>query len=118
MKDILLILLSHFVADFIMQSDKQAIEKSKSNYWLTIHVSTYTCTIMLFAWTYLNDATTVILWASFNGAAHWIQDYITSRINSRLYKQNKRHWFFVGIGADQLIHYCCLLLSYEYLSNH
>lgn len=113
----LLILLTHFVADFIFQTDKQAINKSKSNFWLTQHVFTYSLGLWIYAaanWAWFHNSN-IIYWVVLNALLHWITDYITSRINSYLWRKEMRHWFFVGIGADQMIHYTCLLLTYEAL---
>jgi len=116
MDKVLLILLAHFVADFIFQTDKQALNKCKSNWWLTSHVAAYTSIIMFFGIFIFGLIPVIILWAFVNGVLHWITDYFTSRANAYFWKAEKRHWFFVGIGADQLIHYTCLLLTYEYFN--
>lgn len=119
------IIVIHFVADFICQTDKMAQNKSKDNWWLSIHVSTYTL-VSFVGWTMLFfmqiESLTVpdVLLISGKFLAitfitHWMTDYVTSRINARLWKQKKNHWFFVGVGADQVIHYGCLFLTYEYL---
>lgn len=117
MKIVLLILLTHFVADFIFQTDKQAINKSTSNLWLTKHVLTYMLGLQTFAIIHVIFFLDIQIytWVVVNGVLHWITDYFTSRLNSYLWKKEMRHWFFVGIGADQMIHYTCLLLSYEML---
>lgn len=117
MTTILLILFAHFVSDFLFQTDKQAINKSTSNWWLTQHVITYTIGLSFFmaghlAW---HHQTEIIYWLLINAGLHWITDYATSRINSYLWRKEMRHWFFVGIGADQFIHYTCLLLTYDAL---
>lgn len=46
---VLSILLTHFVADFIFQTDKQATSKSSSNYWLTMHAISYSAGLAIFA---------------------------------------------------------------------
>lgn len=110
---ILIILFAHFVADFVMQTDQMAINKSKSNWWLAIHVGAYSLSMLILtAWL---DAWSpqIIMWVATNGFLHFITDYFTSRMNSKLYQNNMRHWFFVGIGADQFIHYACLLLTFQ-----
>lgn len=85
-----------------------------------------------------------LAFAAVNGIAHFATDALTSRITSRLWffqreagiwdrasytrpqdgKQlvnpwtpieGKRHWFFVAIGADQLIHLVTLLATAEWL---
>lgn len=111
----LLILLTHFVADFIFQTDKQAINKSSSNYWLTVHVATYGIGLAIFAQLWIGTTLPALYWILSNVALHWCTDFVTSRINSYLWRKEMRHWFFVGIGADQMIHYTCLLLTYDAL---
>lgn len=95
----------HFVADFMLQSDKMAHSKSSSNKWLTIHVAIYTAPFFLFGWEF----------ALLNGAAHWVTDYFTSRATTALFKRKENHWFFVVIGFDQAVHLTCMVLLYQYL---
>ena len=48
---------------------------------------------------------TVILWfVAINGTLHFGVDFVTSRITSRLYAQERWHDFFAVVGFDQLIH--------------
>ena len=100
MNTILTIISLHWFADFVLQSDKMAQGKSKSNYWLSYHVAVYTLPFLaFFGWQY----------ALLNGAAHWIVDWNTSRVTSRLWQQKRIHAFFTIIGLDQLIHTATLL---------
>lgn len=91
---IILILSLHFIADFIFQTDWMAINKSKSLWPLSAHILVYATII----------STLGIKFGLINGVAHWITDFFTSRATSCLWKKEKRHWFFVVIGLDQLIH--------------
>ena len=104
MKIILLLICIHFFADFILQNDKMALNKSKSNRWLGMHCLIYTLPFILFG----------IEFGLIVGATHFIIDYITSRINSYLWGKGKRHWFFVMIGFDQFLHITTLILFYNY----
>lgn len=114
---VLLILAAHFVADFVCQTDSMAINKSKSNLWLTAHAAWYTVALMgLTVWFHF-DWPYWLNWILLNFILHWAVDYFTSRINSYFWQKEERHWFFVGIGADQLIHYACLFGTYEMFRN-
>jgi hypothetical protein len=95
---IIAILSLHFVGDFIFQSDWMAINKSKSNFALGIHVVTYSIPLCLLGF----------WWAGINGILHGGVDFVTSRITAELWIRQQRHWFFVVVGADQLIHSFCL----------
>ena len=113
---ILLILSTHFVGDFIFQTDKQAKNKSSSNYWLTVHVATYGICLS-FARLIMGNTLPSFYWVLINIVLHWYTDFVTSRINAYLWRKEMRHWFFVGIGLDQLIHYTCLFATYKALLN-
>lgn len=117
MKNILIFLALHWVFDFVCQTDKMAQNKSKSNYWLTIHVAVYSVGLLWMA--FLVDLSSKqILWFWLaNSALHWGTDWCTSRFNSYLWRTEQRHWFFVSIGFDQLLHYATLLLTYDYLKS-
>lgn len=117
-KMVFIILLIHWVADFICQSDEVAKNKSKSNKYLLKHIGIYT--LVLFAvWplalTYsLKD---LMPWIIFNGLAHLAIDYFTSRMSSKLYAKGDVHNFFVVIGFDQFAHTFLLLSSWIWLVN-
>lgn len=92
----------HFIADFVLQSDKMAQGKSSSNKWLGIHICVYTLPFMLIG----------PLYAIINGALHFVVDYFSSREAGKLYKKGEIHWFFVVVGFDQALHFTCLFGTY------
>ena len=97
----LTIIWMHFIADFLFQTDKMAINKSTSNKWLAIHICAYTPIFFLIGWKF----------ALLNGLCHFVTDYFTSKATSYLWKKEKRHWFFTVIGFDQAIHMTTLYLT-------
>jgi hypothetical protein len=117
------LVLAHFVADFVAQSDWMALNKSKRWDALAFHVAVYISTVMLIvAWG--GPFPLLLTWLAVNAVAHFVQDAITSRLTSRLwflrYNQRldawepgvgSRHWFFVAIGFDQLLHYVTLFVT-------
>jgi hypothetical protein len=74
-------------------------------YVLLLHVTLYAIPFLWFGW----------LFALVNGMAHFITDWITSRVTSKLWQEKEVHWFFVVIGLDQAIHLSTLVLTYNYL---
>lgn len=126
------LLVAHFVADFVCQSDWMAVNKSKSWMALTYHVAVYAAVLMmLVGWWTGEEPRTFGLWLAVNATAHFAQDAVTSRITSRLWPfpkvgegmrpnwiqvevRDTRHWFFVAIGADQLLHYITLFVTADW----
>jgi len=122
--DILLIIWAHFVADFMLQNDKMAQNKSTSNIWLTNHIIVYSAAMLgiMAPFVYFMDSATshiqllwLLVWVAINGALHWITDWCSSRATSYLWQKGDRHNFFVVIGADQAIHLSTMVVTWEWL---
>ncbi len=107
---IYLIVWAHFVSDFILQTDAMARRKSSSNKWLWRHILLYTLSLMIFIEVF-HGVNGTLIYCFVNGLAHFITDYITSRITKRLWAEQRTHDFFVVIGLDQAIHMTTLLLT-------
>lgn len=114
LRTVFAILFLHLVGDFFMQTNKMAINKSSSNYWLTVHVSLYMIPFAIWCLLFFSTLDGLIF-VLVNFVAHWITDYFTSRLTAYLYKKERRHDFFVAIGCDQVVHYTCLILTFNYL---
>lgn len=118
---ILAILVVHFLADFVSQTDYQAKNKSTSNKALFSHVFSYYCDLVV-GLAFINYLVPMfplninfVYFCILNSVLHFITDYITSRINSILWKLGNAHNFFVGVGADQLIHYITLFITADWI---
>lgn len=106
---IIWLLFCHWVADFICQSDWMAKNKSKRWDALLIHCLCYGGVI--------GSLTLSPIFGLINALIHIPVDYITSRINSKLWAENKVHLFFISVGFDQWIHFVTLILTYKLLNN-
>ena len=139
---ILLVLLSvHFVSDFLMQSDWMAQYKSTRWDALTAHVAVYTAPFFFFGWQFalitfalhfVTDAVTSRitsrLWfLQINSSGDMTRNWAMSRpfAMARDWEWKEtyfvrdtgtRHWFFVVIGADQLIH--AYALAFAWMVTH
>lgn len=125
MKIAFIIIVIHFIADFIFQDEKWALGKSKNVGDLLKHTTTYSCLwllpmMFLFPTNYVLNS---VLFVAITFLAHTITDYFTSKITSRLYAQGKlgspipNLGFFSMIGFDQVLHYGQLLLTFHLLST-
>lgn len=144
--EIFLILIVHWIADFVLQTDKQARGKSKNWSDLLNHTFTYSLVfgiVMLFLLSITKPNIGIYLpsiFFSITLICHTITDYFTSRLNSKLWYQatfwqnsfNKEkygeaycnsmtgkytHYFFVSVGFDQILHYVQLFLTYYLLKQ-
>jgi hypothetical protein len=109
-----LLLLLHFVGDFVCQFRWLANNKSHNQLALLLHGLIYGAVLtsgMYFMIPETIPLTIFILWAAFNIVAHIITDAITSKMTSFFYKRQWMYLFFVIIGLDQLIHACTLIMS-------
>ncbi len=115
------LLVAHFVGDWLLQTNWQALNKSKNNEALTRHVLVYS--LCFIPWG--------LGFASFTFLSHWVTDYFTSRIGAKLWfieldgnyapnlfdfakvDMRKRGRFWTMIGFDQLIHFIALALTYK-----
>lgn len=119
------IFLSHFIGDFVLQSDKMSKQKSKDIKVLLIHVLILTCSILVglllfvFAPAVINGFSKklnlffiIVSYSITNGLFHLLIDYFTSKWTSKLWGEGKVHEFFVVIGFDQFLHALCYLLFF------
>ena len=96
-------LFVHWVADFAFQSHKMAMNKSTDVRWLLYHCAVYAAFFIPFG----------IRFALWMLSTHYVIDYVTSRINKRLWAEEKIHDFFVCIGLDQFLHFVCLAMAID-----
>jgi hypothetical protein len=125
--ELLLILIIHWIADFVLQTDKQAKGKSKNWSDLINHTIAYSLVWMSVGvlvtnpFYYIFGVENWLKWiwifSIITFICHIITDYFTSRLNTYLWNKGDDHNFFVSIGFDQLLHYIQLFLTYYYLKT-
>lgn len=126
---VLVVLSLHYIADFICQSHEEAVNKSSSIAHLVDHVYKYTMIVFAGLQVFIilplinfgatNYHPDVVGWWGvvlnllvmfYIFITHLATDYITSRINAKLWKRGKMHEFFNCVGLDQLIHCATLFI--------
>lgn len=131
---LVILLVLHFVADFLFQTRTMGLNKGKSIMWLSIHVGVYLITFMVFGLIfadYIIDTSDGMLpileFCILNASLHWITDFITSKFSGLFYlkmlkskKEGDRkkeylwqYGFWSIIGLDFTIHIITLIYTYS-----
>jgi hypothetical protein len=111
------ILIVHFLADFCLQTDDQAAMKSTDIKHLNRHVLTYSLVWLVASFSLFGRFTDAAVFALVTYSAHFLTDYITSRVGKPFWEKKDYHTGFVVVGADQVAHYIQLTLTYLWLSK-
>ena len=118
------LLVTHWVADFVFQTDWMARNKSSSNLPLFVHVCVYSLILIPFAVSYI-PSYAVAWFIAFNMFLHFVVDYHTSRLTSKLSAAGKygsktvpNFGMFSIIGLDQMLHYISLVGTYYFFVNY
>jgi len=119
---IIIILVVHFLADFVLQSHKSASRKHKDIGALLEHTISYSLPwliIMALIYYSVDDPNFFIkgvLFTLVTFVSHTIIDYCTSKLGMHLLiisrKKENYHNYFVNIGFDQLLHTVLLFTTY------
>ena len=118
--EIFSIIVIHWFADFVLQTHWQATNESKDNGALTMHVLSYSIVWLLTANIYsilTGHYYVLALFPIITFICHWVTDYFTSRLNSKLWVKGDIHNFFVSVGFDQVLHYVQLFLTFYILKS-
>lgn len=107
---LLAILIVHYIGDFLLQTSWMAKGKSKSDIPLLAHVAVYTSILFAFGWAFAG-LSFALMWALSNGVFHFLVDWCTSRVMSRLWNNLQVRAFFAVLGLDQLLHYAFLFTT-------
>lgn len=105
------VILVHYVADFVLQTNKQAINKSVSNKYLSYHVGTYSAMWFIAMLGFFMRWELALLFSIVTFISHFVTDYFTSRWVKYFREKEDYHNMFVIIGGDQVLHYFQLFLT-------
>ena len=126
---IIMIILVHYVADFVTQTEWEASNKSKNIWALLLHTSSYTGLWMLILWNYGMvlgefgisahfDMDGMLAFGAVTFFTHTITDYFTSRWSvsklpaDRIAGNYRAFWNVYGF--DQVLHYVQLIFTFTY----
>lgn len=124
MEEIILLIVAHYVSDFLCQAQWMAEQKSTSNIALSAHVFTLSVVLLMFLCiSPLFSAATLMPFSVgakalffivfINGSTHWVIDYFSSRAMKKAWKEKKVRKFFNILGFDQALHVGILFISYN-----
>lgn len=106
LETVILIVVLHFIGDYILQTYEMMMYKSKSNLWLLYHATVYSLSfVIFFGWQY----------ALLNGSLHAATDFFSSRMNNKLENCKNPKWFYTSMAFDQMIHLIALFWTYTLL---
>lgn len=114
--DVIVILIAHYIGDFICQSRPMADNKSKNIYWLLTHGTIYSAVMFVLLLIFSRASLGIIsVYILINGVLHTIVDKFSSMYSTKFYQQKRDYNMFCIIGGDQLLHYIILLLTAYWL---
>lgn len=117
-----ILIVIHYIADFIFQDEKWALGKSKNWSDLLSHTITYSL-IFIFPCYFIfdHDLLKAFCFFGITFLCHTITDYFTSRWVAKKFAANHygsavpNFGAFSSIGLDQVLHYAQLFLTYHLL---
>lgn len=102
---ILVIIIIHFLGEFVLQSQVMVVNKSESLPWLFVHCLTYSILFLPFG--------VAFVFVTF--CLHMLVDYFTSKAYMSMIRQIKPREQTLVFGADQALHMLCLVSTYYLL---
>lgn len=110
--NLIIILIFHYLGDFIFQTREESIQKSKYSKLLIIHSLKYSL-LLYFIFYILFQSNIIYLLYIF--IFHLILDFIFGKIMSKmnLYNQKQTTKFLNFMGLNQLLHTIFLILLYN-----
>lgn len=109
----IIILVVHWFADFMLQTDEMSKKKSSNFKILLKHTAIYSFIWFIVTWFIFYDIECAIFFTFITFTTHTLIDYNSSKLTSYLYKKGNYYWFFKVIGIDQVLHYLQLWFTFK-----
>ena len=114
--NILVLVFTHWLCDFVLQTSWMANNKSKSLKALLAHTLTYSVgmTVLNMLWESYYQGFSWHSWPFFfmvTFTAHTFTDFVTSKFTTKAYAAGKYRLFFAIIGFDQFLHMAQLFIT-------
>lgn len=103
---ILWVLAAHFFADFACQPRYLGVNKSGNFFLLLAHVAIYAAVMAIL----LVPAGISLTFVALNAILHVITDFVSSRLTTKFYKEDRFYAFWNTIAVDQFAHIAGLIL--------
>lgn len=121
LNNIILILFTHFIGDYVLQTKGMAKNKYKDNEWLTIHILVYGINLFVLLMIFIGFSWVLIFYIILNMGFHLCTDYITSKAANHFYIKSladEKKDFYTAmywrtLGFDQFLHGAALVLTYK-----
>lgn len=115
MGKILILLVLHLIADFLLQGSGLSKRKESKILYLFIHVGIYTLLFAILS-PLLLSLTIVqgLIFSGINGFSHLIIDFFSSKLKHKYWQKNESVYVLL-ITLDFVLHMAILLSTYIYL---
>jgi len=116
LEEILVLVVLHWICDYLLQTREMGDNKSSSWYYLLQHTLVYSVFIYIGLLLYgLEDNSALGQFMTLTFLLHTATDYFTSRAVKRLYAQKRMYETFAVMGFDQALHHAQLFICYDLL---
>ena len=112
LKNVILILVAHYVGDFVLQTTDMRKYKYDSIYYLSIHIVVYTLTMLLFLAYSFGFSRLWLFYVFVNGCFHFIIDTITIKTIKEMREMDRDEVIPLALGTDQLLHLVTLFCTF------
>ena len=113
---LVLLLITHWIADFVFQTTWMATGKSRRLDALTVHVATYSVILAVAAVLLFGPTEVAAAFIACNAALHFVTDFCTSKVSAALHAKQNMRGFYVVLGFDQLLHHIALAATLVWFS--